>query len=857
MPGQKITVCCYELELYEEKEPGNAMHIHKAMRAFGNDTHVQWERADVVIVGNGIAGLTAALEARRLAPEKRIAIITEQCHPTINTPALKQFAIGKLAQEQLLAYPAGTEHTQQIEVINTRVDEIQAREKCLCLSGGERFGYDTLLLATGSKPNGLQPSVPGYNFDGVCTLHQLSDYLDLRRRLRLREVQTAIVIGGGLHAMETVMGLVHEGVNVHWLIRGSTFLPSMLDHAASEIVLEYSRRAGVQVSTNTEVTGIIGRIGVVAGVVTNHQQTLTCQLVLLCTGTTPVVSLAEHCDMTLKQQNGILVDEHLRTSVRNVYAAGDAVALWNPQARAYQRQSFWHAAVLQGRVAAASMVGYQNEVAPFGVPWHATQLGELSLLTVGSPLHGSLEETTVTDKKRGSYCLLTIRNNQLVGYLSLGKTQPDGLAIKRIIDEGLPIQNIERSLITGEFDARQYFARQHTHAALHAHNMAVTGKFVVSDTSLPRFNPSQQSNPTQDTEPLLLTPILGELHELHALADDEDSLQKRVERRASLNTSIKSFKSKIVEAREWIIPTILPEGLIVLAGKQEIGKSLLGLTIGLSVASGETVIGNSNVEQGHVLYLALEESERRLQERISQLLIRGASLHDDFEYVTSWPRLDGDGLVEIESWLDSRSQPRLVIIDSWTTSLPGMEQQAGEIAYDAEYETFEKLRELAHIYHVSIMVHFHIDTATSDAYFDKLIARSSTGACADGILHLKRSHGSRDAILSGTGRAYAQGLQLALSFNDGYWELLKHEPMVMRTRDSLSQARRAIIEVLHQHDRPMKAGEIAMALGKRDQTIRKMLLEMKASRLIQATDQGYVALIPQKEFSYIGTDVGV
>lgn len=61
--------------------------------------------ADIVIIGNGIAGLTAAVEARRLAPDKRIVIITEQIHPTINTPALKQFAIGKLTREQLLAYP--------------------------------------------------------------------------------------------------------------------------------------------------------------------------------------------------------------------------------------------------------------------------------------------------------------------------------------------------------------------------------------------------------------------------------------------------------------------------------------------------------------------------------------------------------------------------------------------------------------------------------------------------------------------------------------------------------------------------------------------------------------------------------
>src|SRR4030081_31210 len=98
------------------------------------------DRAEIVIIGNGIAGLTAAVETRRLALDKRIAIITEQSHPTINTPALKQFAIGKLTQEQLLAYPTGTERAQRIHVMNARVEGINAQEKYLYLNAGYDLG---------------------------------------------------------------------------------------------------------------------------------------------------------------------------------------------------------------------------------------------------------------------------------------------------------------------------------------------------------------------------------------------------------------------------------------------------------------------------------------------------------------------------------------------------------------------------------------------------------------------------------------------------------------------------------------------------------------------------------------------
>ncbi len=452
------------------------------------------DRADIVIVGNGIAGLTAAVEARRLAPQKRIVMITEQSHPTINTPALKQFAINKLSREQLLAYPAGTERAQQIHVIHARVEEIKAQGKYVCLHGGQAFGYDSLLLATGSTPVGLPSSLPGRDFDGVLTLHRLHDYLDLRRRLS--EVKQAVVIGGGTHAIETVRCLSHWGISVSWLFRGDTFLSHMLDRPASDMVLERIVRTGVKVYTETEVVGIVGRVGTVVGVVTNSHKLLPCQLVVVCTGTAPQTMLAEHCDVPLAHKHGILVDDFLCTNVPDIYAAGDAAGLKNPQTGAYAPRAHWYAAVHQGRVAAARMTGHQEFVIPFGVPWHATHLGGLSLLTAGNPLSWVEGAATLTDSSKGSYRRISICNDRLVGYLSLGPTQPDGLAIKRLIDEGHPVREITKALLKGEFDARQYFSRQRSNAA---HTMVTTGKLVA-----PAVIPSLLSGQAQH-DPIILS----------------------------------------------------------------------------------------------------------------------------------------------------------------------------------------------------------------------------------------------------------------------------------------------------------------------------------------------------------------
>ena len=432
------------------------------------------ERADIVIVGNGIAGLTAAVEARRLAPGASIAIITKQSHPTINTPALKQFAMGKLSQEQLLAYPAGTEWAQRIHVINAQVEAINAQEKFVCLEGGFGFGYGTLLIATGSTANGLPANLPGRNFDGVLTLHCLQDYQDLRRRLG--EVDDAVVIGGGAHAIETVTSLLHLGIQVHWLIRGKTFLSRMLDHPASEMVLDHIRQAGAKVYTDTSVVGIVGRVGSVVGVVTNANQMLPCQLVLTCTGTKPVTRLAEHCNMPMGHMHGIFVDDQLRTSVCDIYAAGAAAALKNPQTGAYETRPLWYASVLQGRMAAAMMTGHHEVGAgkpgglsplagALGVPWHATQLGELRMLSVGHLQDQAENAMIYTDSSKRNYRRLTVMGDRLVSYLSLGSTQPDSLAIKHIIDEGLSIRDITKDLLKGDFDARKYFSQQQSRAA--------------------------------------------------------------------------------------------------------------------------------------------------------------------------------------------------------------------------------------------------------------------------------------------------------------------------------------------------------------------------------------------------------
>lgn len=445
----------------------------------------QEHRADIVIVGNGIAGMTAALEARRLAPDKRIVIVTAQCHPTINTPSLKQFVLGKLEREQLLTYPLGTERAKGIQVIYGRVEEIRAQRKEIALADGGTLAYGSLLIATGSTAQGLSTHLPGQDFDGVLILHRLQDYVDLRRRLH--EVNAAVVIGGGAHAIETVTCLMQLGIQTHWLIRGKTCLPRVLDGDASNFLLRRMEQAGVSILTETEAIGFAGHMGVVAGVMTNQQRIIPCQLVLVCTGTRPVTTLAEHCSspMLYERNRGILVNNQLHTNVPDIYAAGDVAAVNNPQTGTHEIRAQWYAAVVQGCAAAKAMTGQMlSDASSFGVPWHATRLGELSLLTVGNPTGRVEGGITLTDSSRGIYRRLSMVDDRLVGYLSLGSAQADGLAIKRLIDEGHSVRPVKEALLKGKFDARQFFLEQHSSSVF---ALTTSGKIPVVSVTPPEL----------------------------------------------------------------------------------------------------------------------------------------------------------------------------------------------------------------------------------------------------------------------------------------------------------------------------------------------------------------------------------
>ncbi len=290
---------------------------------------------------------------------------------------------------------------------------------------------------------------------------------------------------------------------------------------------------------------------------------------------------------------------------------------------------------------------------------------------------------------------------------------------------------------------------------------------------------------------------------------------------------------------QWAIPDILPEGLTLLAGKPKLGKSWLALAMALAVAAGGVALGSYPVSQGEVLYLALEDNERRLQTRAQQLLATMTMVPNSIAFELRWPRLDQGGLMHLEEYLKAHPHVRLVVIDTWARVSPKA-QHRQRSQYEDEYEALTPLKYLADTYRVSILAIHHLRKMRGDDVLDEITGSIGLTGAVDGALILKRERGQHEASLFVTGRDIEHEQQLALRFDaqTALWTLVGNAEEVRRTKE-----RQDILDLLsEQFPEGMSPRQVAEALDKNYHTTRCLLRKLEAAGEIQHADSQYVAI---------------
>jgi RecA-family ATPase len=273
------------------------------------------------------------------------------------------------------------------------------------------------------------------------------------------------------------------------------------------------------------------------------------------------------------------------------------------------------------------------------------------------------------------------------------------------------------------------------------------------------------------------------------------------------------IQGKTYPVPRWIVPELLPEGLAIIAGAPKVGKSWLALNLGLAVSLGGRALGKIEVERREVLYLALEDTERRIRRRLDTLK---AFPSTKLFIRCFWPRGE-EALQDLRLWLQEHTDCGLVIIDT----MGKIRKPAGDVGYQDDVDFMAGLKRIADGRCITLLLIHHCRKAAAEDFLDLVSGTNGIAGSADTIWVLQRARGTTDAVLSITGRDIEER-ELALRYDlDVGWTILGDAKELKR-----SQERQEIIRTLRESDHPMKPHELAELLEKNASTVKVMLWKM-------------------------------
>jgi hypothetical protein len=288
---------------------------------------------------------------------------------------------------------------------------------------------------------------------------------------------------------------------------------------------------------------------------------------------------------------------------------------------------------------------------------------------------------------------------------------------------------------------------------------------------------------------------------------------------------------------QWAVKGILPDGLSLLAGKPKLGKSWLALNLALAVATGGVALGSISVERGDVLYLALEDTKRRLKDRVAKLAAKQALLEwpEALHFARSYPRQDKGGLIALLEWLAGHPRARLVVLDTWPKFRPF--RTRGRDNYEEDYQHASEVKAVADQCGLAMLALAHCRKMDATDPLDEVSGTLGLTGAADGVAVLKRERGQHDATLFVTGRDIDER-EIALRWEPEYalWSILGDAQEYR-----MSKERSEVVQLLVRAGRALTPTEAADLLGKPASTVKKLLWSMAQDGQLERRDGKYAS----------------
>jgi nitrite reductase (NADH) large subunit len=391
----------------------------------------------IIIVGNNVAGITAAKAIRALSKDAEITVFSEEPYDYYARPMLIEFIAGAIPEEKLFLEKPDWHANSRIDLrLSTRVERIDTAKKSV-LAGGVWHPYDRLVLANGASP--FVPPVPGLPKRWAMALRTLDDARRIKERAR--DLKSAVIIGGGLLGLETANALrrAKPGVSVHILELGGYLLPRQLDKEAGGMLQRMMMDWGIDLHPNAEVLEIGGSEDEMV-VRLKNGEAIGAQLVVISAGVRPNMALAKEAGLQIGR--GITVDSWMRCpSSDGIFAVGDSAEfdgkVWG----------IIPTALDQAKLAAKTVLGIEAPPYKDMPPSNSLKVMGVDLTSVGAaaqPPAGS-EEIRAMSQDGNIYKKYVLKDGKLVGAILLG-TKKGALAVTKMLKEGADVSDIREKL---------------------------------------------------------------------------------------------------------------------------------------------------------------------------------------------------------------------------------------------------------------------------------------------------------------------------------------------------------------------------------------------------------------------------
>jgi len=400
---------------------------------------------NIVILGGGMVAGYAAKQLVELGlPKGELAILSsDNAVPYERPPLSKGFLAGKDSEDAIKINPDDFYNKQGIEVrLQCEVAAVDVKRKRLMLKGNE-FGFQKLIVATGARPRTL--NIPGSTLQNLLYLRSLNDSKTIRSAAE--KVKHAVVIGGGFIGMEVAAVLAQKGIEVTMVLNDDRVFKKLFSAEMSTFFESYYTAKGVRLIKSMSVTEFRGD-GAISSAVLRDGQNIPCELVVAGIGVRPVTEVVTNSGLEI--QDGILVNEFLRTSDPEVFAAGDVANYQDVLFRKRRRVEHWDNAVSQGQYCARSLMGDKT---PFRhVPYFFSDVFDLSYEYWG--------DSTVADQvvHRGdvssnSFSTWWLRQQQVVAAFTMNRPDEERNVAPKWIEAGQTVsttklENSSQAIVT-------------------------------------------------------------------------------------------------------------------------------------------------------------------------------------------------------------------------------------------------------------------------------------------------------------------------------------------------------------------------------------------------------------------------